>query len=908
MGQNNTISLKFNIWNYIYSKKLYIAAFVMPAFILLAVYLAFGIHPVGKESVLVLDLSGQYVYYFENLRDAFWGNGSFVNSFSRNLSGEMMGIFAYYLSSPYTLIVMLLPRSMILYSLLIMQLCKVGSAGLTFCLYLKKSRQISSYPSLIFSCLYALMAYMIVQLMNPMWLDALILLPVICYGIEKLIDKKKILWFTIPLTIMFIANFYIGWMVAIFCILYFIAYYFFLSEETLPFKIKHFLFAGSKFALGGVLSAGLSAWLLIPLYYSLTLGKFGFSNPKFVWETNFNVIDFFTNLLPNVYDTCRPEGSPVIYCGMLTIILVPMFLFNNNIGLRKKIGYCFLALVLFLSMYISNFDIAWHGFQNPNWLPYRYSFMFSFVLILMAAQAFERLEGISMKAIGAVMFLIIGWVFWIDAKNLDNVNVIFAVWYSVLLVCVYSLMLYLYKKKAKEAESSAGYKKFGKVILCAVTVELLLSSVYNMFAIDMDVGYSQYDSYKGYIELGRDTVDKIYDMDDDPFYRIEKTYHRSVNDALAFGSYGISHSSSTLNKAPIEFIRKLGFSYGGHYVKYSGSTYFTDDLFGIRYIMEKGSAIVDGDEPPIVAKSKHYDDLVLANGNAKDIFYVYKNEDALPLAFMVDSSFADVDISGENPFYNQNKLLSGLLDEDYTDYFKKIEIDDIIPENAVHSTYGNHDKYVPEVEGLNSHIEFLVTAPTTDMVYMYFPSSYERKVNLWLNDDFVDFYYEQGRKVIQPLGHFDAGEQFSLITTITEEKNEVLFKDNWFYYLDEEAYKKAIDELNSKPALEIDSFEEDHITGTVSADKDGILFTTMSYEPGWTILVDGVKTEPVELCDALIGVPVTAGNHTIEMKFFPQGLKLGIVISTISLAFLLVIIFFEIKRDKGSILLNKLYK
>lgn len=88
---------------------------------------------------------------------------------------------------------------------------------------------------------------------------------------------------------------------------------------------------------------------------------------------------------------------------------------------------------------------------------------------------------------------------------------------------------------------------------------------------------------------------------------------------------------------------------------------------------------------------------------------------------------------------------------------------------------------------------------------MYFPSQYEREVNLWLNKDFVDYYYEGGKMCIQPLGHFSEGDELSFITTITEKKNEVLFKENYFYYLDEEMFREAIDELKRQP-LEIESF------------------------------------------------------------------------------------------------------
>lgn len=911
--KNLQIPLKFSFKNLLINKGIYLFAFFIPMIVLLVSYFIFGIYPFGDESVLVLDLSGQYVYYYENLRDAFWGNGSFVNSWSRNLTGETMGIFAYYLASPFTLIIMLLPRSIMTTSLLIMQMLKVGAASVTFCLYLRKSKSTAPYTALIFSILYSLMSYMIVQLMDPMWLDGLIYLPIIILGIERLIDKGEWLLFIVPLALMFIANFYIGWMIAIFCCLYFIVYYFFISRETLPFHFKHMLLAGVKFACGGIIAAVCAAWLLIPLYHSLSLGKFEFTDPSYELKTQFDFADFFMNILPNVYDTCRPEGSPVIYCGVITVLLIPLYFFNSNIKLRQKIGFGLLTLSVILSMYMSTVDLVWHGFQVPNWLPYRYSFTVSFLMLIMAAQAFERIEGISFKEIGGVFFLLTAYVLYLDKQNpvvsangkdIEKMNILAAVWFSILMAGLYALMLYLWKKHYK-------VKPVPIAIAVIVIVEMAVTATYTMYSIDRDVVYSKYSSYNRYITLGRNTVEKIYDMDDSPVYRIEKNFHRTVNDPMAFGSFGLSHSSSTLNAAPIQFLRNLGFSYGGHYIKYKGATYVTDAIFGIKYVMEKGNApqpAEDGTTPlPEVERSKHYDNLVLANGDKKEIMYVYENPYALPVAFMADESIKDLSFnSWENPFENQNKLLSSLLSDEYREFFKRIEDVEVVPENAKPSTYGTHTKYVPRVEGENSHIEFIFEAPTEDMIYMYFPSQYEREVNLWLNKDFVDYYYEGGKMCIQPLGHFSAGDELSFITTITEKKNEVLFKENYFYYLDEEMFREAIDELKRQP-LEIESFREDHLKGTVTAEEDGILFTTISWEPGWTILVDGVKTEPVKVAnDALIGIPMSKGSHTVEMKFFPKGLALGLIVSPFGILAVVLIGLYERKNRKA--MLNRLYE
>ncbi len=205
------------IGRWIVRNRIYLIAFAIPAALTYLAYAIFGLYPFGEESVLCLDLNGQYVYYFEALRDAFWGDGSIFYNWSRNLSGEFMGIIGYYLASPFTLIVMLLPEKFMLSSLLIMQLCKVGAAGVTFNYFLQKRRNVQPYPSLLFSTMYSMMAYMVIQLIDPMWLDGLVFLPLIMLGIEYLVDDGRRLNYIIPLALMCVANFYIGYMICIFC-------------------------------------------------------------------------------------------------------------------------------------------------------------------------------------------------------------------------------------------------------------------------------------------------------------------------------------------------------------------------------------------------------------------------------------------------------------------------------------------------------------------------------------------------------------------------------------------------------------------------------------------------------------------------------------------------------------------
>ena len=208
---------RFGKW--CYKNRLYLGAFFLPVFIMYVVYSVFGVHPYGDLSVLVLDLNGQYVSYYEMLRDAIWGDGSLIYNWSRNLSGETMGMFGYYLASPFMWIIVLLPRTMMCGSIEIMELAKVGCCGLAMAYYLTDRKNAKKLSALLFSVCYALMTYIVVELMNPMWIDGMIWLPMILLGIERLVDEGKMLPVILPMTIMFISHFYIGYMTAFFSIL-----------------------------------------------------------------------------------------------------------------------------------------------------------------------------------------------------------------------------------------------------------------------------------------------------------------------------------------------------------------------------------------------------------------------------------------------------------------------------------------------------------------------------------------------------------------------------------------------------------------------------------------------------------------------------------------------------------------
>lgn len=892
----------------------YVAVFAIPFVIMYVVYALFNVHPFGKDSVLVLDLNGQYVYFYEYLRDAFWGRNSFIYSWSRNLSGEMFGIFAYYLASPFMLIICLLPRTCMLGAIELMQLAKIGTAAVTFAFFLKKTsgdKQPSFTALAAFSTMYALCSYMVVELMDPMWLDGLIYLPLIFWGVQRLIDDRVMLPYIIPLALMFIAHFYIGYMVGIFTLIYFVYYSLSREGRILP---KGFIGACGRFAFGTFVALLLSMWILLPVYKSLSLGKMEFSEPDFTVRTQFSMLEFASKLFPMSYDTVRPEGLPMIYCGALTVMLIPLFFLNSRIQMKEKVSRGILLAVSVVIMYIAPLDIAMHGFQVPNWLPYRYSFIFSFFLLVTAYRAFRNLDGVTTKELGAVFFGLIAFIMYLDDYGFEHFTklsvetlpdesveyVVQGVWFSAGMIALLYLLLYLVKKYNNAVVCSA---------LCgAVCVEMFVTSYDTVLKIDDDVVYSSYDSYQQYMIDLRKAVAAVNEYDNTPFFRMESTYHRMVCDPIGTGYHGISHSSSTMNAPALTALQQLGYAYGGNYTSYQGTTPITDAFLGIKYLM-------NWDDQTHSSSTDVPEDYtqVLTQEDTGTGIGVYENPYALNLGFAADEMMEMYVLDENNPFVNQNNLINytlGVDESTYVEYMQRLFPERIDTVNlATVGVSNNHTKYYFEDSSVGEcHEDFVFTMPSTSHLYMFFPTMYERQVNVWVAHDevfaeedapftFIRYFFEGDDYSILDLGEYEQGSSVRVRISIPIDEGEAYWTDTLFYTFDEEAFRQAVS-LIQQNQWELTEFDDTYLEGEITVGRDQLMFTTIPYEDGWNIEVDGEKVQPVIVADTFIAVKMSAGTHTVSMRFRPNYYVISVVLTVCGLLVLAVVFVFEYKDGR----------
>ncbi len=870
--------------------------FGIPAVLFFLIYLSMGLHPFGNGSVLVLDLNGQYVYFYEALRNAVMGDTSLLYSFARQLGGEFLGIYAYYVASPFSYIVCLFPQDRVLEALLCIFLIKSGISGLTMGYYLHKtSERINKTNIIICSVLYAMSSYAVIQQHNSMWIDALMWLPLLTLGIEEMIKNYKYKLFVIMLALTLLSNFYIGYMACIYTAVYFFYYYFANNEANRNNprnETNHFAKSFLRIGAFSILAVGISMVIVASAYYSLQFGKNEFSNPNFALTVRFDILDFMTKFFPGSYDTVRPEGLPFVYCGVLTLFCIPLYFLSKKFTSREKIFAVGLISFFVISFSINTLDMVWHGFQKPNWLNYRYSFMLCFILVALAYKGMGQIRRASSRTIGflggiMILFLAVAQKFNYEAvverisgkvefdQPLKELEMI---WLSVLCVLVVGIILCIMIRTKKRQTASL-------MLLVFVCIEAFGSGIINCVEFGNDVIYSSYDSYNDFVGSLRPLTEDILE-NDQSFYRFEKNVHRKYCDNMALNIRGLTNSTSTLNKETINFLANIGYASKSHWSKYLGGNLITDSLVGIKYVIDK-------EDSPI---SDYYDltDLDPITYNNTD-YYAYINDRALSLAYSVNEEILNFEFKGDTPFENINSLLNTMIGSgEAVNYFIPVETD----ESNVNLSIKRNSSYIeyrPEISGSEATLTYTFETPTQGEYYFYLPSKYPREVSLKVNGKSNGTFYASETTRIVSLGVFDEGESVSVGMTLKADVLYVTPNAHSVYYMDIEAAESALSDLAEEQLLVSDDWKDDHITGTYTTTSDSTtVLSTLPHDEGWKIYVDGEKVEYTKALNALISFEIeSAGEHEIEFKYAPATFTLGMTVSVLSLVLFILIMIFE---------------
>lgn len=522
--------------------------------------------------------------------------------------------------------------------------------------------------------------------------------------------------------------------------------------------------------------------------------------------------------------------------------------------------------------------------------------------------------------------------------------------FGVILSAIYLSFAYLI--------SHARNKKQRNVISLVLAAFVFFEAGYNMFdtvfKIDKEVYYSSKGSYSEI--MSAPDVKSALDQVDDGFYRAEKTFFRNVNDNQAYGLKGISHSSSVMNARILRFIETLGYSTKSYETRYDGNTPLADSLLGIKYVLDD-PANFEPDSNMKTLLSPYYKKVASTTYNKEDgehALDIYENPDALPIGFMADDDILRLSFLGnDNPFNSMNNFLSSMTGNtpDYTNlvpksYFYRLNFnpDDSIELNeCTVKDYGGQYCYDAQPGAADPTVRLHITSQSDDNLYMFLKSDNPKKCNVWLSTtkdletgEFKDFkgygsYFEGYDYSIVNLGSFPEGTEIELRLTILQNDksgaNEyIMIKDYQLYYFDYDAFHADIEQLKQNPlVLDMDKTKSNRIVGEVDAKAGQILYTSIPYEPGWTIKVDGKKIDEqfketinesgtsimnnysdsgvgsICILNAMIGLRLDEGHHTIEMKYSPPGFNTGILMLILGIAAIVLFWWYDRKNNPAVI-------
>lgn len=624
-------------------KKMYLFAFLIPTVIMLVLFVIRGIYPFGDRSFLFADMYHQYMPFFSELLHKVRGGESLNFSFNVGIGSNFLALFVYYLASPFHIFSLLVPENFLIEFMSYLIVLKIGFAGLTFYLYVQEHFRIcgrsgegagaagaeaapgSCLAGILFSCFYALSGFMAAYNYNIMWVDCVVLLPLIVLGLEKLVKEGRCGLYCVTLALSIFTNYYISIMICIFLVLYFLLLM--VTEQKRLRSIGYF-------ALFSLLAGGMAAVLLIPEVCAILQTDFGdMEFPKKI-ETYFSVLDMLARHCMCVYTERGLDHWPNIYCGSAVLMLIPMYLMNKKISVREK--FCRMALAGFMLLGFSTnlLNFIWHGLNYPDSLPARQSFLYIFLILVMCYDAWRHVRETDEQSIMYGYLCAVGFFLFCE-KFVEHEDFELGVkLLTLVFVSVYAILLHLYRTR----EDGKVLKAVAIVAVAAVIAECGMNTfVTSVGTVSRSAYLGQQEDYKALYEMTKER--------DEGFYRLEKFTRKTKNDGTLTGYPTASVFSSTMNSQVMDMYKRLGMRHSKVYYGFDGATAFVSAMLNVNYMF--------GDS------EKYENPLYTLIERSGDVF-LYQCNATLPFGYVAPVGF---DLDGDETkkgFQLQNQMTEDL--------------------------------------------------------------------------------------------------------------------------------------------------------------------------------------------------------------------------------------------------------
>ncbi len=853
-------------------------AFAFPFLCMVGVMIVGGYTPFGNSSMLYSDMYHQYYPFFKAYRSALLSGDSILYTWSVGMGMDYLGLISYYLASPLNLLSILVPEGILLQYFSLLVPIKLGLSGLFFSLFLKKTFHKDDLSISLFGAFYGLCAWALGYQWNVMWLDTFALLPLVILGMTAILKERKFVLYTFTLFLAIAANYYIGLFVCIFIFLCFICF-----ETCRWHSFKKFSVDLLLMAFFSILAIGMTAFLELPALAALqttqsSVNQFpeGFRLNIASENTWKGLLTAMVEVAGNMNGGLEPtfkEGLPNLYCGVLCNIFSVLFLTSGKVKLRDKLCCILLLLFFNLSFIIRQLDYIWHGFHFTNMIPYRFSFLYSFVILYMAYRAWLLRHQFRLWQFITAVLSAIGLIFChkdLSSTTLWGYNLGFTVLY-------FGGLLYGYLGRRISDQSNFSDKKqfvatyqlrkqISSYILFGFMAAELVATVVCFGIYFPGTAISNYPSGK---KDAQSAISHMKQLEKDTlFYRAETTHSQTLNDGAINGYYGVSTFTSSANVKTTLFMKALGYGAKNTYNRYcfEESSPVSNLFLGLKYMIER-----DG----LVEENRYFED-VYQSGNV----HLLRNNAYLPLGFLTENTLADFSFSRiTEPFLFQNELFTAAsgIEEPVWDLLgfdtRYIYGADVTINSQSHD---GRTKYTT-AQDADGTLTYRYLSDKEGLLCIHVDLSKRNKLTVYKNDEKL---YSETHSLPQMLSVCDVIPGDVIEIEFDCKKGENGSIDVSAAILNNEVFGIGYDILNAS-TLHLTHFKNTLVEGKISCNRDGLLYTSIPQNGNWNVYVDGKLAEIHLVGDAMIGVMLTQGEHTLSYQYENNAFQIGWKVSLV---------------------------
>jgi uncharacterized membrane protein YfhO len=853
---------------------------LLPACLWLTLAALRGWAPFGPHSVVLADMRNQYISFFAYLQGVLRGQNSLLYSLAKSPGGNMWDLAATYLFSPVNLLAGLFPAARLPEALLCVVTLKTGLCGLTCALFLcaraEDGPPFATPVTVALSTAYALSGYTTRYFSNVMWLDGVILLPLVALGLRRLFAGRSPWLYLFSLAGALITHYYIGYMLCLFSALAFALGC--LAGAPRRHTLAWLGRRAGLFTLASLGAAGLAAFVLLPVFASLSsdskasLGVLQ-SLAALRGTDGAPRLGILSGLLtvPLATEQDAFPAIPALFCGAGTTALTGLYFLNTQIRWREKLAAALLLFALITSFHDPGLNLIWHGFNSPMGFPYRNAFLFPFCAVALAGRCWarrggtRRWHGLAIAVAFAGLALLIARREGFDAAALP--------WRAldVALVAGCCLLITCGKRRpacgdpAPRARAVAAWGL--ALILCA---HLLLQGELTIRRIQAGTFQMNRAAIANRITQNTALAQAIRDRDGG-LYRMELPL-LNADDSLALGYPGLSNFSSVARQGPLALFGALGYSSNGiSTILYSPHTGIAaDSLLGLRYLALENTP-PQTDWRPLFTQGKAT---------------VYENPYALPLVFAADAEVMRACLPTDTPFEAVNRLYSAILGEETT--ILRPLTGDVTPSNARPAPLGDGTVYHRQDKAAPAAITAAARDAAAGPVYVDIEvSGMGQPARVSAGGQDMGNFYSYHRHNLFALGE-------TTDVTVRFESDYLRIARFQFAQQDTQALARAV-EMIREGGAQMRLLSGSHLAGTVHVPPGKTaLLCTFPYDEGWRARVDGKDVapllslaaspmraggEPGAPLPSLMVIPITPGIHALDLRYTPPGLAAGAWVS-----------------------------